>query len=403
MASSTLSTDPRWPQRNLSRGPRLARAKAKAKARTQKIRRSGLLLATTLAFSLSTAAQARAHTSASSGHATRDARNNTKITSQPANSRPATPQPANPTSPTPTRTQGTATPPTNPPPAATSPRPANNPNNPQTTAPANPRPAPTGSPNAPQQPPSSTTIPPNLTGPSQTNPNAGPTTGPTTAAAGSPNRPAGPSSQAEVSDNELQDRYYDQLYRPAHNPIRPLFILRGGIALGGNSSRSDGGRGGLIELEGGASINWLDLSLAFGAQMGRYKKVPGRRIPNPKDPTAPLRLGSAHPTPVTLSLGPRVSWGRMALFGSGFIAPRLGYDFHWTAVQKVGGQRPFKSAITHGPTLRVDVGFVSRSNRQTQLRRVFGATLGWNMVAGSIKNKLPRQHFLLIGLFFNMN
>lgn len=160
-----------------------------------------------------------------------------------------------------------------------------------------------------------------------------------------------------------------------------------------------------IEIESGISKNMFGVSLALGAQFGRFNLIPLAGLPH--HPEVSQMARPKHPgykTPVSMSAGLRAGIGRLALQGTGFIDPRLGYGFNWTPVKRISGHRPKKVAVTHGPSLRLDAGFLSMApGKQRQFRRVFGASLGWDMRVGGINTKAPTSHFIFIGLFAQMN
>lgn len=216
-----------------------------------------------------------------------------------------------------------------------------------------------------------------------------------------PSEPQDPS----VSMAELRRRHTSSAYRPAHDPVRFQGTFRGGLFAGGRTATMDGGRGMGIELEPGLTRNMFGVSLALGAQFGRFNLVPLDGLPH--HPEVSVMARPKHPgykTPVSFSAGLRAGIGRLALQGTGFIDPRLGYLMNWTAVQRLSGHRPKKIAVTHGPSLRIDAGFLSMApGRQREFRRVFGATLGWDMRMGGVNTPVPTGHFIFIGVFAQMN
>lgn len=208
-----------------------------------------------------------------------------------------------------------------------------------------------------------------------------------------------------ISPQEIRRRFWVSHYRPSHNPFRFQGTVRAGIFAGGQSKFTQGGRGGGIEIETGFTRNHYGLSLALGTQFGRFYRLPLAALP--LHPEVSWMQRDKHPgykTPASFSAGLRAGIGRLALQGSGFIDPRIGYEFTWIGVKKFNGYRPTKLATAHGPSLRVDAGFVSYSaGRTRQFQRVFGASLGWNMTVGGIGTKVPVSHYLFLGVFAQMN
>lgn len=298
---------------------------------------------------------------------------------------------------------------------------------PQGTAPATPQ-APAQTPASPQasaqpqapaqvQAPASSQAPAPAQAPQQA-PEAAPATAPETPAippnltqSASPKAASAPAQAPKaqqdpsVSPDELRKRVLGSYYRPAHDPIRFQGTVRAGIYGGGRSNRTDGGRGMGLELESGFTKNNFGLSLALGAQFGRYHLVPLAALPHhPEVSTMARPKHPGYKTPVSLSTGIRAGIGRLALQDTGFIDPRLGYGFNWTPVQRISGHRPKKIAVSHGPSLRIDAGFMSMApGKQRDFRRVFGATLGWDMRVGGLNTKLPTAHFIFLGIFGQMN
>lgn len=216
---------------------------------------------------------------------------------------------------------------------------------------------------------------------------------------------AGPAVDPSISPEEMQRRMWRSRHRPAHNPVRFQGTFRAGVFAGGQSKRSAGGRGIGLELETGITRNYFSAALALGTHFGRYNRVP--LDPLPHHPEVALIERPKHPgykTPAGFSTGLRAGIGRLALQGTGFIAPQIGYDFTWFGIKRISGHRPKKVATAHGPSIRLDAGFQSFApHKRRQFRRVFGASLGWNMVVGGIGTKLPTSHFVFLGLFAQMN
>ena len=205
-----------------------------------------------------------------------------------------------------------------------------------------------------------------------------------------------------VDELELEQRIFQSIYRPASNPLRPQVIVRMGVTGGGNSDTTRGGRGMQVEAEIGGTLNQFGLSLALGGQFGLFRKVAPPPLPASDHPQ-PQTNHPGYETPVTLSAGPRASWGRIALLGYGFLDPRVGYDVYYSPVREYAGERPFAATVTHGPIVRVDAGFIARGQRKTKLRRVYGTSLGWHMNVGNISGDIPRSQYIFIGLFINLN
>lgn len=226
----------------------------------------------------------------------------------------------------------------------------------------------------------------------------------------SPQKNAAPKAPAQkidpsVSEQELRRRIWTNYYRPAHDPVRFQGTFRVGVVAGGQTSTNRAGRGVGLEIETGISKNFFSVAAALGAQFGRYNRVPLAPLPfHPEINGIERPTHPGYKTPASFNAGLRAGIGRLALQGTGFIDPRLGYEFSWTGVKGINGYRPTKVATSHGPSLRVDAGFLSMARgKALKYRRVFGASLGWNMTVGGIGTKLPTSHFVFLGLFAQMN
>lgn len=208
-----------------------------------------------------------------------------------------------------------------------------------------------------------------------------------------------------ISPEEIRQRVWNDRYRPREDPFRFQGLIRAGMFAGGKSKHTLGGRGFGLEIEAGVSKNHWSLAAAFGGQFGNYYRAPLAPLPSHPEITPLLR--ATHPgyrTAANFSTGLRGGIGRLALQGYGFVEPRLGYDLSWSVISPIAGVRAEKVAMGHGPALRVDAGFLSSSQQAAPtFRRVFGASLGWNMTVGGIGFDLPATHYVFVGFFAQIN
>lgn len=208
-----------------------------------------------------------------------------------------------------------------------------------------------------------------------------------------------------ISPEEIRQRVWNDRYRPGEDPFRFQGLIRAGIFAGGKSKHTVGGRGFGLEIEAGVSKNFWSIAAALGGQFGNYYRAPLGPLPLHPEITPLLR--ATHPgyrTAANFSTGLRGGIGRLALQGYGFVEPRLGYDLSWSVISPISGVRAKEIAMGHGPALRVDAGFLSSpQHRAPKFRRVFGASLGWNMTVGGIGYDLPTTHYVFVGFFAQIN
>jgi hypothetical protein len=215
--------------------------------------------------------------------------------------------------------------------------------------------------------------------------------------------PAGPTARPESAPLETDEaalrRRIEARHRPASNPGRLNISVRTQFANAGGPNRV-GGRLGGAQVDVGQSWN----SFGYGITASAW----GGRIFLPRETGAEMNS--------MFGIGPTVGLGRRALIQRGFLDLRLGYDFFYGVVNErrdspasVSPQGDTNVAlvqaenlIPHGPRATLSLGFFSLNAVHRRYVHGFGASIGYQGLAGSLRGELPFTHMLTLGVAYWM-
>jgi hypothetical protein len=201
---------------------------------------------------------------------------------------------------------------------------------------------------------------------------------------------AGDPAAAGISREEKSAQYYDRLYRPADNPARLNIGARALFMATGAKNSEVGGRMGGVTLEAGHTWNWIGYAITgtfYGGQtlFGKTQE---------------------HEFNMMVGGGPTLGLGRLALVRHGFLDARIGYDFFYAPakVSFIGvsdGVTEAPDNVTpHGPRLRLDMGLLLHRSIYSKRRHGVGASIGYQMLVGSLTGHLARSNVLMVGISY---
>lgn len=207
-------------------------------------------------------------------------------------------------------------------------------------------------------------------------------------------RPPQPVEDPEAEAAALEAAY-DSRYRPADNPTKINFVVRGLFTnMGGKGSV--GGRMGGVRADVGPAWNQFVVAGTVSAWGGKVL----------------LPEGSGAEMNALVGIGPTVGLGRLVLLGRGFLDLRAGYDFMYGVVnERADGvvlQTQTDSGVVftqtdnllpHGPRVTLDLGLVT-DTRGRKYFQGFGASMGWQGMVGSLRGNLPFTNMLTMGLVY---
>ncbi len=207
-------------------------------------------------------------------------------------------------------------------------------------------------------------------------------------------RPPQPQEDPDAEAAALKAAY-DSKFRPASNPAKVNFVVRGLFTnMGGGDSV--GGRMGGVRADVGPAWNQFVVAGTVSAW--------GGKVLLPRETGAEMNA--------LLGIGPTIGLGRLALLGRGFLDLRAGYDFMYGVVNdRADGTvlatqtdtgvvlTQTENLLPHGPRLTLDLGLVS-DTRGRKYYQGFGASMGWQGMVGSLRGNLPFTSMLTMGLVY---
>ena len=207
-------------------------------------------------------------------------------------------------------------------------------------------------------------------------------------------RPPRPDDDPDAEAAALKAAY-DSRFRPASNPTKVNFVVRGLFAnMGGHDGV--GGRMGGVRADVGPAWNRFVVAGTVSAW--------GGKVLLPRDTGAEMNA--------MIGIGPTIGLGRLALLGRGFLDLRAGYDFMYGVVNSRADGTVLatqtdtgvtltqtENLLPHGPRLTLDLGLVTDTPGRKYFQS-FGASLGWQGVVGSLRGDLPFSNMLTMGLVY---
>lgn len=187
-----------------------------------------------------------------------------------------------------------------------------------------------------------------------------------------------------IGRDEALRRYYKALYRPDNNPARPYFGVLGGGAMLGSSRSPVDARLGALDVEAGASWNFIGFAVGAGIAGGSVQ------VDERGDASAPFGVGGQ----ANLSLG------RLAYFGRGVLDLHVGYRATYYKVRAPASLELPSYMLPHGPELRLDAGFLVNRVREPRFFHRVGVSLAMQVIVGSAGVDLPVMAAPRFGLFY---
>lgn len=198
--------------------------------------------------------------------------------------------------------------------------------------------------------------------------------------------PVSEQQQADLED-EARARYFDQLYRPASNPVRYNMQVQGVFAAIGTADTEAGGRMGGARIDAGVTWNQVGAGLSLAAMGGSVALR-----------TEQIRITSL------VGGGPTIGLGRLALLRQGFFDLRVGYDFYWggTTADPRGGlpprEDPVEPVAPHGPRLQLNMGLLASPAIPRRFFHGAGVGVGYQALVGSLAGDMPFSNVLSVSL-----
>ena len=193
-----------------------------------------------------------------------------------------------------------------------------------------------------------------------------------------------------ISKEEAMRRYYAKLYRPADNPIRPIFGSRVGVAVLGSSAASLNGRVGTVEFEGGAGWNKFSFGLGGGVWFGTVNVDSLGETRSLFGATGALSLGL----------------GRLGYTKRAILDPRLAYRATWMPLAKGSADAPepeVAAMVPHGPEFRLDAAFMVSRSRQPRFFHAVGVVISMQAVVHTVGLDMPVYAVPRIGLVYSFS
>lgn len=209
------------------------------------------------------------------------------------------------------------------------------------------------------------------------------------------------SGDAGIDRDELLRRYYRQVYRPKHDPLR--FATRVRVEFGGvgRTPQTQGGRVLGISADAGLQWNFVGAHLEAVALFGDLWVVAA-----PTSKTTGQLAQSDHPNLRSRSLlggGPRIGIGRLGHTSKGYLDPRIGYSvLHTRTAEAIEKSKPAsRDVLIHGPDIRIDMGFFFHDTIDKARRHALGMSIGWHYLIGTKANPVPNAHLVTLGLTYS--